>query len=128
MRPLADWHLSSYTRRMVFRKPGTLLLLEEQILKALMAHGERGAHGFALAQELAASQGSTSLASHGTLYKALDRLRTRGLLVAEWEPAELAEEAGRPRRRIYRMTADGVLVLRDAHTSQSLPEWGPALA
>ena len=113
---------------MVFRKPGTLILLEAQILKALLGHGERGAHGFALAQELATSQGSTSLASHGTLYKALDRLRTRGLLVAEWEPAELAEEAGRPRRRIYRMTPDGVLVLRDAHTSHPLPEWGPALA
>ena len=113
---------------MVFRKPGTLLLLEAQILNALMAHGEDGAHGFALAQELAASQGSTSLASHGTLYKALDRLRTRGLLAAEWEPAELAEEAGRPRRRIYRMTPDGVLILRDAQSSQSTSEMGPALA
>ena len=125
---LAGGHESSYAHQMVFRKPGTLLLLEEQILQALTAHGERGAHGFALAQELAASQGSTSLASHGTLYKALDRLRTRGLLVADWEPAELAEESGRPRRRIYRMTPDGVLVLRDAHTSHPLPEWGPALA
>ena len=125
---LAGDRESFYARQMVFRKPGSLLLLEEQILDALIAHGEDGAHGFALAQELAAARGSTSLASHGTLYKALDRLRTRGLLAAEWEPAELAEEAGRPRRRIYRITRDGVFVLRDARTARPLPKWGPALA
>lgn len=113
---------------MAFRKPGTLLLLEEQILQAAMEHSDRGVHGFALAQELAATQGSTSLASHGTLYKALDRLRIRGLLVAEWEPAEVAEEAGRPRRRLYRLTADGVQVLRAAQTPKRLPKLGTAPA
>jgi PadR family transcriptional regulator PadR len=113
---------------MAFRKPCTLLLLEEQMMHAMIEHGELGVHGFALAQELAASTGATSLAAHGTLYKALDRLRNRGLIVAEWEPPELAEEAGRPRRRLYRLTAEGAQVLRAAQVPQPGPRLGAAPA
>lgn len=113
---------------MAFRKPSTLLLLEEQIIQTLIGHGGLGVHGFALAQELAASTGATTLASHGTLYKALDRLRNRGLLAAEWEPPELAEEAGRPRRRLYRVTATGAQVLRAAQITQLSPRLGTAPA
>lgn len=97
---------------MAFRKPGTLLAFERSILAAVVPHAAEGIHGFALAQELAAASGSTTLAAHGTLYKALDRLRKRGLLEAEWEDSDIAETAGRPRRRLYRITADGVALLQ----------------
>lgn len=100
---------------MAYRKPGTLLPLEADILSAVASHGSRGAHGFAIAQGLAGgAESSKALVGHGTLYKALDRLRTRGLLNSEWEDAAVAEAAGRPRRRMYWITAAGATVLREA--------------
>ena len=100
---------------MAYRKPGTLLPLEADILSAVASRGQRGAHGFAIAQALAGGQdASRSLIGHGTLYKALDRLRTRGLLTAEWEDPAAAETAGRPRRRLYWITAAGSTVLSEA--------------
>jgi DNA-binding PadR family transcriptional regulator len=45
------------------------------------------------------------------LYKALDRMRTAGLLTAEWEDADTAAREGRPRRRIYAITAAGAVAL-----------------
>ena len=65
-------------------------------------------HGFALAQEL--EEGQRSLTAHGTLYKVLDRLEGRGLLVSRWETDE-EYEGGRPRRRLYRVTADAATAL-----------------
>lgn len=100
---------------MVYRKPGTLLPLEAEILSAVATRGTQGAHGFVIAQDLAGgNESSKSLVGHGTLYKALDRLRTRGLLSAEWEDSTAAEAAGRPRRRLYWITAAGAKVLTDA--------------
>lgn len=89
-----------------------MLPLEQRILQAVIGHTADGVHGFALAHELAQGQGVKTLTSHGTLYKALDRLRTRGFLVAQWEDPEAAAEAGRPRRRLYRITAEGRLALQ----------------
>jgi PadR family transcriptional regulator, regulatory protein PadR len=68
-------------------------------------------YGFGLAQSLADDQGRAGLIGHGTLYKALGRMTTRGLLSAEWEDADSAVQAGRPRRRMYRLTAEGARVL-----------------
>jgi DNA-binding PadR family transcriptional regulator len=70
-----------------------------QALLVLAALRERPAdwqHGYALA-------GTTGLKS-GTLYPILIRLADRGLVEACWqeEPAP-----GRPRRHLYRLTADG---------------------
>lgn len=98
---------------MAYRKPGTLLPLEGDILSVIASHGPRGAHGFAVAKDLA-GEGAKALVSHGTLYKALDRLLRRGLLTAEWEDPAAAEAAGRPRRKIYWITAAGVAVLAEA--------------
>jgi PadR family transcriptional regulator PadR len=97
---------------MVFRKAGTLLPLERSILEVGVRRGGKGMYGFWLAQQLSQDDGTTSLVAHGTLYKALDRMRRAGLLRAEWEDAEVAAEAGRPRRRVYHVTTAGATALR----------------
>ena len=89
------------------RKPGALIPLELEILEAASTRSEPF-HGFELAKTLADATGSRALTAHGTLYKALGRLAEAGLLEAEWEDAETALAEGRPRRRLYRLTGDGV--------------------
>ncbi|MGI9627104.1 MAG: PadR family transcriptional regulator [Longimicrobiales bacterium] len=49
----------------------------------------------------------------GTVYPTLGRLRKRGLVRASWEDQRVAEREGRPRRRYYRLSADGVRVLAE---------------
>ena len=91
------------------RKPGTLLPLETEILGAallLRRSGEGAFHGFGLAHAMREQSGSRALTGHGTLYKALGRLEEFGLLTSSWEAAETAE--GRPRRRLYELTGQGV--------------------
>lgn len=100
---------------MAYRKPGTLLPLEAEILSVVASRSSRGAHGFLIAQDLTGgAESSKTLVGHGTLYKALDRLRTRGLLRSEWEDSAAAEAAGRPRRKLYWITAAGAKVLTEA--------------
>ncbi len=67
------------------------------VLAALYEQPSQWQHGYALASE-------TGLKS-GTLYPILIRLADRGLVEACWqeEPAP-----GRPRRHLYRLTADGL--------------------
>ena len=88
------------------RKPGALVTLEWAIL-GHAASGPDPFHGFDLAKALADATGSRALTSHGTLYKALARLSEMGLLESEWEDADVALASGRPRRRLYRITAEG---------------------
>jgi DNA-binding PadR family transcriptional regulator len=91
------------------RKPGTLLPLEAEIVSAALAllrAGEPAFHGFGLAQTLREQAGSRALTAHGTLYKALGRLEELGLLRSRWE--EAAAATGRPRRRLYELTEEGV--------------------
>ena len=97
------------------RKPGTLLPLETEILEAvlsLLRSGQASFHGFGLAQAMRERRGSRSLTSHGTLYKALSRLEEFGLLASTWEDAAAVE--GRPRRRLYELTSQGVRVAEHA--------------
>ena len=97
------------------RKPGTLLPLEKEILRTALSM--RGSfHGFGLAHAMREQNGSRALTAHGTLYKALARLEDAGLLTSRWEDHESAEEAGRPRRRLYRVTSSGQAALA-AHLS-----------
>lgn len=44
----------------------------------------------------------------GSLYPILDRLEDEGWVVGEWEETT-AQAAGRPRRRYYQLTAQGVV-------------------
>jgi PadR family transcriptional regulator, regulatory protein PadR len=63
-------------------------------------------HGYDIARE-------TGLRS-GTLYPILIRLAELGLLEASWEEEQ---PAGRPRRHLYRLTADGVAAAREARAA-----------
>ena len=108
----------------MFRKAGTLIPLERRLLEAASRHGLSGVYGFALAQELAGEEGTTKLVAHGTMYKALDRLRRAGLLDAGWEDADAAAESGRPRRKIYRLTATGARALDGGATTEATARLG----
>jgi DNA-binding PadR family transcriptional regulator len=102
------------------RKPGTLLPLETAILGAalnLRDGGHETFHGFGLAQTLREQRGSRALTAHGTLYKALGRLEERGLLASHWEDPSAAE--GRPRRRLYELTAEGARVAGDGRAQDA---------
>lgn len=104
------------------RKPGTLLPIEISILGAgveLRSQGEVEFHGYRAAQEIREREAARLLTSHGTLYKALERLRKQGLLTSRWEDPTIAEEAGRPRRRLYTVTAAGAAALETALANQS---------
>ena len=63
----------------------------------LCAQPAQWRHGYEIAKE-------TGLKS-GTLYPILIRLADRGLMEASWEAEQ---PAGRPRRHLYRLTADGL--------------------
>jgi DNA-binding PadR family transcriptional regulator len=96
------------------RKPGALLPIEEAILTAgldLRRVGTVEFHGFAVAKRMQDIGEAHQLTAHGTLYKALGRMETAGLLASHWEKADLALEEGRPRRRLYRVTGAGERVL-----------------
>ena len=67
------------------------------VLAALCAQPTAWQHGYALARE-------TGLKS-GTLYPILIRLADRGLVEACWQEEPTP---GRPRRHLYRLTADGL--------------------
>ncbi|WP_309976233.1 helix-turn-helix transcriptional regulator [Agromyces sp. 3263] len=94
------------------RRAGVLLPLEVRILEAgsALQRAEGTFYGFAVARELAGGDGD-ALIAQGTLYKVLNRLAAAGLLEAEWEDAAASEGQGRPRRRLYRLTADGARTL-----------------
>jgi DNA-binding PadR family transcriptional regulator len=97
------------------RKPGTLLPLESEILEVALSMprpGQDAFYGFGLAQSMREQTGSRALTGHGTLYKALSRLEEFGLLTSYWEDAAAAE--GRPRRRLYELTAQGADVAERA--------------
>jgi PadR family transcriptional regulator PadR len=49
----------------------------------------------------------------GTMYPLLIRFEDSGLLKSKWEK-EKAEALGRPRRRLYSITASGLAVAREA--------------
>jgi len=73
------------------------------VLAALEADPTGWLHGYLVAKQ-------TGLAS-GTLYPILIRLADRRLIEARWEDEQ---PAGRPRRHMYRLTADGLVAARSA--------------
>ena len=75
----------------------------QSVLAALYEEPPRWSHGYALAKQ-------TGLKS-GTLYPILIRLADRGLVEACWQDEP---QPGRPRRHLYRLTADGLAVAADA--------------
>jgi PadR family transcriptional regulator PadR len=100
------------------RKPGALLPLETEILATMLRSEGTTFHGFGLAQTMREqSGGSRALTGHGTLYKALGRLEESGLLSSHWEDPGAAE--GRPRRRLYELTAEGARAARAAQPANA---------
>jgi PadR family transcriptional regulator, regulatory protein PadR len=89
------------------------------VLAALYEQPSRWQHGYALASQ-------TGLKS-GTLYPILIRLADRGLVEASWQEEP---QPGRPRRHLYRLTADGLAsaagALASAAAAQATPERQPA--
>jgi DNA-binding PadR family transcriptional regulator len=103
------------------RKAGSLVPLELSILEAGIELVVRGApyfHGFLIAKEIKEREDARLLTAHGTLYKALDRMQKAGLLESEWEDPVAAAAAGRPRRRLYRVTMAGEAALAKARTPE----------
>lgn len=96
------------------RRPGSLLPLEVSILAACLEAGDAGSHGFALAKAIADAGDSRELTATGTMYRALHRLDAAGLVESRWEDPNEAADAGRPRRRSYRITGAGVTALTRA--------------
>jgi DNA-binding PadR family transcriptional regulator len=100
------------------RKAGTLLPLELKILEHGLARPDE-LYGYSIAQAIAEDGGA--LTAHGTLYKALGRMVAAGLLDARWEDASIAEEEGRPRRRLYEVTGEGARAAAAATVAPTSP-------
>lgn len=114
--PFDNKHIYAYYSLMR-RKQGVLIPIEVSVLEAaltLRGQGTEAAHGFLLAKVIQESTGARSLASHGTLYRALHRLERAGFLESFWEDPRLALEQGRPTRRFYKVTAAGENALAQA--------------
>jgi PadR family transcriptional regulator, regulatory protein PadR len=100
-----------------------LLPIEEAILTEGLHRvraGDPEFHGFALAEGLGEGGLDARLLGHGTLYKALARLEHGGLLESRWEEIDPVI-AGRPRRRLYRVTgaAAGAIAASRALTTET---------
>ncbi len=107
------------------RRPGALLPLEVSVLRAALEmarHGEPEFHGYAIAREIKQNEAARQLTAHGTLYRALDKMEELGFLESRWED-QTPESEGRPRRRLYRVTAAGeqaYQAVRPSRTTGSL--------
>ena len=116
---LDNRQISSYSLG-VRRKPGTLIPIEQDILEAglaLSGRGEPSFHGFLIAKEIQDDAEAKRLTSHGTLYKALDRLERAGHLASQWEDPEEAAIQQRPRRRLYQVTVKGAQTLAKSYVT-----------
>jgi PadR family transcriptional regulator PadR len=80
------------------------------VLAALAEQPSSWRHGYDLARE-------TGLKS-GTLYPILVRLADRELVEACWEEAQ---PEGRPRRHLYRLSADGLAAAAEVQADQPAP-------
>ncbi len=115
------------------RKAGSLVPLEVLILEAgvAMTRGTPYFHGFLIAQKIKEREDARLLTARGTLYRALDRMQKAGLLESHWEDPAAAAADGRPRRRLYRVTAVGEGALANAQAAARIqatshrPETGP---
>ena len=84
-----------------------------RVLEAFLADADAPRYGYDLMR-------ATRLKS-GTLYPLLTRLETQGLVHARWEDQP---QPGRPPRRYYQLTGEGVRVARQARAEASFA--GPA--
>ena len=85
----------------------------ERVLGVFLADPTADRYGYDLMK-------AAKLAS-GTLYPMLARLQEEGLLISEWEP-QPTQAGGRPARRYYRLTGEGVRVARTELAQRSFGE------
>jgi DNA-binding PadR family transcriptional regulator len=104
------------------RKPGTLVPLELAICEAaadLRGRGPGEFHGYEIAKTIGDAAQGRLLTAYGTLYRALARLETMGLLTSRWEDPAIPARENRPGRRLYTLTALGDAALDEArHASE----------
>ena len=86
--------------------PGTLDML---ILKVL---SQETLHGWGVSERIRQLSGDVFEANQGSLYPALQRLKRRGLVVAEWRKTE-----DNRRARYYELTAAGRGALEEERAS-----------
>ncbi|MFD4476765.1 PadR family transcriptional regulator [Streptomyces sp. NPDC058471] len=101
-----------------------MTLQTQLVLRALLEDPAKQRYGLELC-ELAGLPSST-------IYPILARLEQAGWVLSSWEDPSVHEEAGRPRRRFYRITRDGAEQAREAlarayrSRGQPLPGWAVA--
>ena len=111
------------------RKPGGLVPLELAICACaadLLVRGTREFHGYEIAKRLSDVADHKLLTAYGTLYRALGRLESMGLLESRWEDPAVPARENRPGRRLYSLTPAGEAALEDARRgmTESLPTRG----
>ena len=90
--------------------------LTQPTLKVLRTFVEKPRESFSGAQIHKATR-----VGPGTLYPILARLENAGWLTSEWENVD-PREAGRPRRRFYKLTGGGYARARSALADLQVPE------
>src|SRR5262245_16994465 len=103
------------------RKPGRLVPLELAICDAAARLRRRGIakfHGYEIAKRVAEDTEAKLLTAYGTLYRALARLESMGLLESRWEDPHIAARENRPGRRLYTLTGAGEAAVEEARKAQ----------
>jgi DNA-binding PadR family transcriptional regulator len=109
------------------RKAGGLIPLEIAICTCaadLLVRGTREFHGYEIAKQLSDVADHKLLTAYGTLYRALGRLESMGLLESRWEDPEVPARENRPGRRLYTLTSAGETAVADAR--KAVDEKSPA--
>lgn len=75
-------------------------------LLLLQVIADQPAHGYQLVCQLRDRSEGTFDVAEGTLYPALHRMERKGLVTSDWD------DSGPRRRRVYRITTDGLRALR----------------
>src|SRR5678810_145203 len=104
------------------RKAGGLIPLEIAICTCagdLLLRGTREFHGYEIAKRLSDVADHKLLTAYGTLYRALGRLESMGLLESRWEDPEVPARENRPGRRLYTLTALGEAALIEARLAET---------
>ena len=104
------------------RKPGGLVPLELAICVAAADRRRDGPnefHGYEIAKHLGDAADRRRLTAYGTLYRALGRLESMGLLESRWEDPHIAARENRPGRRLYALTAAGQAAAREARPASA---------
>jgi PadR family transcriptional regulator, regulatory protein PadR len=109
------------------RRAGQLVPLEIAICDAAARLRRRGVnefHGYEIAKRLGEDVDSKLLTAYGTLYRALGRLESMGLLESRWEDPQIAANENRPGRRLYSLTgaAEETLAVQRKLTAPKAPK------